>query len=383
LKEKRLALVETGLEVSRSSERARFYVPQIDMLRFAAFVMVFVFHSLPQTPAPYLMKGLSEPLASLLAVVVNSAGYGVDLFFVISSYLITRLLLAELAADKTLDVKAFYIRRALRIWPLYYTFLIVGFIIQRILSLHALSNESFISFLVFLGNWGLARNPDGSLAFGILWSLCVEEQFYLIWPLILSRFTLGAIPVITAGMIAVAICSRLVLAGFDVPYASIWTITLSRLDPIAMGVLLAIVPRKHLIAPLLALLLAILCLPALSYLNITLAPRFGLVLGFTGVAFICALVVAAVVDSDPIRVGVLGRGIVYLGKISFGLYVFHAVMLELALAFLPSASGTIQLLRIALALFATIAAAMLSYAFLEKPFLRLKERFTYVHSRPV
>jgi peptidoglycan/LPS O-acetylase OafA/YrhL len=262
--------------------------------------------------------------------------------------------------------------------------LIAGFIIQCFLSLHALSSESFTSFLVFLGNWQLAWNPGGPYrAFVILWSLCVEEQFYLIWPLVLSRVQLGTTPVIAVGMIAVAIFSRLLMTSLDVPYDSIWMVTLSRLDPIAMGLLLAIVPRRRRVDRVLVLLLALLGLPAMSYLNITLAPRYGLVLGFTGVSLICGLVVGAVVDLGPIRLGALGRAVVYLGKISFGLYIFHAVMLELALAFFPSTSAAVQLLRIALALVATIAAAMLSYAFLEKPFLQLKERFTYVRSRPV
>ena len=106
----------------RSEHSARFYRPELDVLRFFAFLGVFIFHSAPRTMDFYNAAGYPHWLSSLLIPAFGAGAYGVDLFFALSAYLITSLLLRERAATGALDLRGFYLRRILRIWPLYLAF---------------------------------------------------------------------------------------------------------------------------------------------------------------------------------------------------------------------------------------------------------------------
>jgi peptidoglycan/LPS O-acetylase OafA/YrhL len=106
----------------RPSVKPSFYRPELDVLRFFAFLSVFVYHTL-YVPLDHLVgRGVPMWFAQLQVGISRAGAYGVDLFFALSAYLITELLLREKEYRGTLDVKSFYIRRILRIWPLYYVF---------------------------------------------------------------------------------------------------------------------------------------------------------------------------------------------------------------------------------------------------------------------
>ena len=118
-------VAETASEAPavRSGGRAeRFYRPELDVLRFFAFLGVFIFHAAPRTMDFYDRAGYPHWLSSLLIPTFGAGAYGVDLFFALSAYLITSLLLRERAATGALDLRGFYLRRILRIWPLYLAF---------------------------------------------------------------------------------------------------------------------------------------------------------------------------------------------------------------------------------------------------------------------
>src|SRR3954463_14084740 len=102
--------------------RSAFYRPELDALRFFAFFAVFVHHTLPHDPTKYA----AQHLPGFLAVVAGAGAFGVDLFFLLSAYLITSLLLRERRQTGKIAVRAFYLRRILRIWPLYFFALLVA-----------------------------------------------------------------------------------------------------------------------------------------------------------------------------------------------------------------------------------------------------------------
>ena len=108
---------------SARAATARFYHPELDQLRFFAFLMVFLHHAFPHQPEFWTKLGVPGPIAQVLSGIGATGAFGVSLFFVLSSYLITELLLREKELIGTLDVKSFYVRRILRIWPLYFFFL--------------------------------------------------------------------------------------------------------------------------------------------------------------------------------------------------------------------------------------------------------------------
>lgn len=220
----------------------RFYLPALDGLRFVAFLAVFVAHAGP--------KGLSRvswlgPLGPALDVVTSAGLFGVDLFFVLSAYLITGLLLREAEARGQINIGAFYLRRALRIWPLYYVALALTVFVVPHLITDDFPFAHAIAFALFAGNWStvVLGGPDSVAA--PLWSVSVEEQFYLVWPLFLLIFGVRRIPQIAFGALTVAFATRaaLLLAGGSHDF---WNNTFTRLDPIALGALVAVATRRRL-----------------------------------------------------------------------------------------------------------------------------------------
>src|SRR5262245_52057346 len=104
-----------------------FYLPQLDILRFFAFLAVFLNHTFPHDIDSFVHMGAPRVVAKVLLLIVKSSSFGLDVFFVLSSYLITTLLLREIDFRGRVDLGRFYLRRALRTWPLYYLFLAVCF----------------------------------------------------------------------------------------------------------------------------------------------------------------------------------------------------------------------------------------------------------------
>jgi peptidoglycan/LPS O-acetylase OafA/YrhL len=339
---------------------ARFHRPELDVLRFGAFFLVYLHHAMPHTSAEYAVGGV---LAQGLAAVARAGALGVDLFFALSSYLITELLLREHALTATLNIRAFYTRRILRIWPLYYFALFVlAPAMQLFDPTDTLPPNYVAGFALLSGNWICAFGGYPASSFSLLWSVSIEEQFYLIWPWLVRR-NVQRIGTWAIGMLAVASITRIVLAATGTVHPGVWCNTLARLDPIAGGALLALwtkEPRPRM------------WLAGAGLLGLLLAGGFASHAGW--VTLLTYPLAAA--SAIAILAGVLGsiwgrrfRLPIYLGKISFGLYVFHAAAIEIA--------GPI------LALPLTIVAAALCYRLLEAPFLRLKERFALVRSRPL
>src|SRR5260221_8487443 len=111
-------------ECRATTPQRRFYHPELDCLRFFAFFAVFIFHTLPHEADYYSARNI--PFAALIASVSRAGSFGVDLFFLLSAYLITELLLREKESFGHVHLKSFYLRRILRIWPLYFLAIFIG-----------------------------------------------------------------------------------------------------------------------------------------------------------------------------------------------------------------------------------------------------------------
>lgn len=370
-------------------ENQGFYHPELDALRFFAFLAVFFHHALPGEASFYLRGGLSPIFTQWLLAAKGAGAYGVDLFFVLSSYLITELLLREHARRGSFSVSAFYMRRALRIWPLYFTFIAATvFLIPTILPDERFGTIYIVSFLLFVGNWVCAAQGLPFSVASPLWSISVEEQFYLGWPLALRLFGISRIKLIAIVMLSAALATRVVLAltGFEHP--AVWCNTLARLDPIAVGAILAVVldGRAPKISNSLRLLFC-----GLSIASFLLVAKY---LGQDGPTSIIAytvtaaasvfLLIASLRNDVPILRVAPFSWLVYLGRISYGLYVFHLLALAVVAKVLMPRLGTISFEgRIILSFLVTVLLAAASYSWLERPFLRLKKRFTFVSDREI
>ena len=374
----------------RTPETARdFYHPELDVLRFFAFLAVFFHHAIPAESAFYARGGLSPTITQWLLAAKEAGAYGVDLFFVLSSYLITELLLREHARRGTFSVAAFYARRALRIWPLYFVFIAATiFIVPALLPQEQFGPIYIVSFLLFFGNWACAIYGLPFSVASPLWSISVEEQFYIGWPLALRLIGIHRIKVIAFSLLGIAIGTRVFLAVGGFQHPAVWCNTLARLDPIALGALLALflggrAPQisNALRFALLGLSFAIFLLVA-KFLSQD-GPTSVLTYAATAVASVCLLVAFLRNEASFLRVAPFSW-LVYLGRISYGLYVFHLLALVLvARVLIPQLPNGISFEgRRIVSFLLTLLLAAVSYHLLEKPFLRLKKRFTYTPSGP-
>jgi peptidoglycan/LPS O-acetylase OafA/YrhL len=373
---------------SPRSAASRFYHPELDALRFLAFLMVFLHHGFPHQPEFWTKLAVPSVIARVLADIGATGAFGVSLFFVLSAYLITELLLREKEQVGSLDVKSFYIRRILRIWPLYFFFLVLAAALQWFVPGQHVGWRAGLMFSALAGNWYIVFIGFPSSVIFPLWSVSIEEQFYLTWPLIVRRVSQSAIAAIAVTLLGVATAARFYLGTHHRFESEIWCNTLVQLDPIAAGILIAVllrgaVPRFSKPARVAMIVAGVTCLAAAAnYFGIKNDPltTTRIVLGYPTVALGGVLLLLAVLreDASPLK------PLVYLGRISYGLYVFHVLGLLISDYVVPNQTATLVRygLRVFVALGFTVAMAAISYRWLETPFLRLKQRFTYVLSRP-
>jgi peptidoglycan/LPS O-acetylase OafA/YrhL len=365
---------------------ARFYLPELDAIRFVAFLLVFLSHVVPGEPEFYRHAGITQSVATAIVSLAAGGAFGVDLFFALSAFLITTLLLREQQVSGNIDVASFYWRRILRIWPLYFTFLLLlAPWVRRFLPGDTLPTRDVIAFALMVGNWAFVLWGYARSSVGPLWSVSVEEQFYLAWPLVLRRFS-ASLPGALLAIWGVSIATRtaLVLAGAAHP--QIWCNTMAHLDPIAGGGLLAVVFNRQRIALPTWARVALLCCGVGIF---ALAGRYGDFAGpralvtYPVVALSsCLFIAASLRPRIDLAQQALVRPVLYLGKISYGLYVFHLMFIMLLGVGAAQTPGRRALL-ICVALLCSVAAAATSYHILERPFLALKARFTHIASRPL
>ena len=359
------------------------------MLRFFAFLMVFLHHAFPHDPAFWTKLGFPMFLAQIVAGIGATGALGVSLFFVLSSYLITELLLREKDLTGTLDIRSFYIRRILRIWPLYFAFLALAVALHWVVPGQHVTLRAGLWFSFLAGNWFIVFHGFPTSVIFPLWSVSIEEQFYITWPAIVRRVTETGMLVGAGLLLVVATASRVYLGIHHTLESDVWCNTFVQLDPIAIGILLAVllkgeVPRLSKPARGAMLLAGItgLALGAL-YFGIKSDPitTTRIVLGYPSVAIGGALVLLSVLRNGKKRANPV---LVYLGRISYGLYVFHVLGLMISDFTVHDQAANLfrYSLRVGVALAATIAMAAVSYRWLETPFLGLKQRFTHVLSRP-
>ncbi len=379
------------IQSSGRSESTRYYRPELDCLRFIAFFYVFVRHVWQSTEFGTADLSIPPILVGILQPIIAAGLYGVDVFFALSAFLITKLLLLERDRTGAVHVRSFYLRRILRIWPLYFAFVLL-LMPYEVLAV-GVRLKYYASLFTFTQNWYCSWNTvvESTLTLA-LWSVCVEEQFYLVWPFLIGcSKRLRNIGLLLCCVFAFTCLYRVYYVSGPVPHpGSMWGNTFTRLDPFALGGLLALLLHKR----------DLVCSRLIRYSAIVLGLGLFWYLGtypeaatfdkyplwsYPMAAAASVLWLFAFATAPPrAEYSRLFKAFSYLGKISYGLYVFHWPAMALWIGMFSSFHGypiTIFLARTTLALLTTLALAMASYTWLEKPFLSLKQRFTYVPSR--
>ena len=362
------------------------HILSLDGVRGVAISLVLMLHLLwanPQTGSR-LLDFLSE---------IRSVGWvGVDLFFALSGFLITGILFDTLNTRHYF--RNFYARRFLRIVPIYYGVILVVFVAVHPPTLA--QARPFLLLLTYLQNTPLWWNGNGSpLAIELtnhLWSLSVEEQFYLVWPVILflvrDRRKLLWIAVILASFAPVA---RAILLAHGAPFGATYNMTICRADSLLSGAWLALVVRGSLRTRVLKLASPVFVLAFSACM--VMAWRTGNfdwqvnrpinLYGYSLIAIASTAFVAMALRPGSITGSVMRyRPLRFLGKYSYGIYVYHHIIgftLTLTIVNVLHAHIHSKLLfhaaRLIVEVPAILLIAWLSYHFYEQPFLRLKKYF--------
>ncbi|HEV2578718.1 MAG TPA: acyltransferase [Acidobacteriaceae bacterium] len=325
------------------------YYPELDGVRAIAALLVMLFHA--------QQEGLS------LRFSLGFGQTGVDLFFVLSGFLITSILLKAAPRDWS-EVRTFYTRRALRIFPLYYVTLILCWIL--------LSRPSWF-FWVYLQNFWISfgKISHGPMHF---WSLAVEEQFYLVWPFLVIFVPRKRLLPILTGTIVFAAVLRFVLAAF---HQSVFVLTFTRLDGLAAGAVLATLNARGPLTRWARLMLSIAGLSTVAAAILghlfrdSNNPSF-VAIKYTLITAIYTCLMGSLLSRPNSRaVKLLSmRWLRWIGRISYGLYVFHPFVFAWTYRHFP---GQPMLLRAGLATVFTFAIAAFSWYSFERWFIRLKE----------
>ena len=368
----------------------------LDGLRAIAICMVMVHHYTQSIPK----SGLGDRYFHGIA---NSCWIGVDLFFVLSGFLITGILYD--AKGSPSYFRTFYIRRSLRIFPIYYMLLLVVFMILPALHLSivdpfTLSHARW--FWLYGANYftGLVSWPDRAVVH--LWSLAIEEHFYLLWPVIVFIASKRQLLIGGAVFLFVAIGMRYYAATHGTSSTSIYVMTHYRIDTLVMGGLLALCWKtpdlratlirhsgKAAILFLLVMVVWLVSTQGLDWTSWSPAQQAG---GYTviGLFFAAAHVVSLNLPSGALFYRILTCApAIWLGQLSYGMYLFHRPIeiVAIKLGLHPSAHVDVgypnwpyELAYILGNAAATALVAWITWNLFEKHVLRLKDRFIYQNS---
>jgi peptidoglycan/LPS O-acetylase OafA/YrhL len=360
----------------------RIYFPELDGLRFFAFLLVFVHHHSLFSNIPYL------------SILHTNGWIGVDLFFGLSAFLFTKLLIAEFNKTKTISFKKFYLRRIFRIWPIY--FLFIGFSVALYLfSIGSIGNSigiRIIGLFTFSDNIMTAIYGYNPLPYtSHLWTITYEEQFYIFIPFIILLLVRSSFKKKLVSLISVFILLnviRLVLIANNTPHPAIWVLPITHFESIILGIVIGFGGFDFLlkkIKPLLVGLIGIFFFVFLSLLPPLDNISYWLVPSYLFIGISTSMVLFSVFNSTYLKKIFSKQVFVFLGKRSYGLYVYHllgngvAAYMQAHISILPSNS----LISFIYSLSFTIIVSIISYFVIETPFLKLKKKFEIIISRPI
>jgi peptidoglycan/LPS O-acetylase OafA/YrhL len=377
-------------------------IPELDGLRGTAILMVLIFHL---QIAGFLRVG--KPLSR----VVGLGSLGVDLFFVLSGFLITSILIET--KDSTNYFSSFYARRSLRIFPVCFVCILLYFHAWTPLTEHihffggemnppanAVRSDE-LWYWLYISNWRdwLTRGGFASHWLGHFWSLAVEEQFYLFWPLAIYLCPRPRLPHLFAGVIVVSFLLSVAAEFGGAAAETVHRLTIFRLDTFALGAMVALILRNSLwtkrisehlrvIFPTstIAALLAIAAfghIPHVPWISIAYLSAAAC---FSCAVFLCVSASGSVSwFSRSMRLPWLRK----FGKYSYAMYVFHGPiyhLVQLLFIFLISSRlitaegiwlSAMRWAEILISFGATYLVALISWRCIERPILKFKSRFTY------
>ena len=402
-----------------SSKMLKIYFPGLNSLRFfAAFAVIFThvelvkkflgfgshWLDLDQLSTSTPIEAVLKKEISILTPYISNAGpLGVTMFFVLSGFLISYLLFAERKETGRIDVKQFYIRRILRIWPLYFVMIILGFFVLPMTELFEIPAqkknfnnyfwENLILFLLFLPNLAFSIYRTAIPNIGHLWSIGVEEQFYLIWPWIIIKSKSFIKTIILFILIIVLI--KAVVLGLSQVHDATWLsalkrfLAMSKLECMAVGALGAYFLffenskiLKFIYRP--SVMVISIFIIAFGILFVPMQIQDGAHLLYAA----CFMIIILNISSNPKPIVNLENAVFsFLGKISYGIYMYHMAVAALVLHlardtwhFGRDLRPVESLIVYSSVILITILVATISYYVIELPFIKRKKSVSNILS---
>jgi len=317
---------------------------------------------------------------------VSPGGLGVLAFFVLSGFLITWLLLAEQQRFGTVSLRAFYARRVLRLFPAFYVYWFLATVTVLALGKRFVFGEALAAFF-YVHNYYQAFQDTPATAFSHTWSLGVEEQFYLLWPVLFLllglRHNLRHMAVGLAVIVfAVWVWRTVLVFGVGVPQRYVYSAFDTRADHLLIGCLLAVALRARFVPRFWRVLCTspVMSLLTVSLTIITCVAEYRLGTTFRNtVSFLVHPLLIAVLIPQLIsfRATMMWswlnwRPVRYLGRISYSIYLYQQIAMEPPKQLLATYPWA---LRLAVSVAVVVGVASASHWLIEKPFLRLKDRY--------
>lgn len=388
------------MSFSSSQNKLSDYQPALDGLRAVAIIWVLLHNGAFEQALSF-----DSLLKKLMDTVLNSGWMGVQLFFVLSGFLITGILV-DAKSQRTPNLfRNFYMRRVVRIFPIYYLFLFATFIASfLVMPIPDWLGEAYTQkwwFFLYLNNW---VQPFQEVGFAHLWSLAVEEQFYLFWPIIVIALSTARLYLACLLMVIVAIAFRVWMMAGDTAYgeSAAYVMTFARIDALALGALLAIFLRQENSYHKIKRTILFVSLVAGLYFVVVLLSEHGIANVSSGwpilnQSFAAMLFVALIYYS--LNLGDSGKKaellqkllsvgwLCSIGRYSYAIYIFHLpishllhehVSVHFITWFGPvdGVTGPVVFILDQLILFGSCyLLAWCSWRIVEKPFLAMKHRW--------
>jgi peptidoglycan/LPS O-acetylase OafA/YrhL len=369
--------------LSKDSYKGKYF-SELNALRFIGFIGIFFGHIFFSQD----LKIVNSKLYSIFFDYGKILGYiSLDSFFVLSSFLITWKALEELKISGNFRFRNFLIRRTLRIWPLYFLIVLIGFSIQYLSSYFNLETSdlpSFWSFLFFVLNFDIIVNGYEFLFFMVfMWSISVEEQFYIFWAIIL-KFCQKFLLIISIFLIVVSLIFRLYVLGDNL---SLNFNTISALGNFGVGAISAMMAFKttylfNLIRNMSKTQIMIMYLMMITvFVLMPYLTKYALFIVFQKLLF--SIFYAFIIleqsycTNSFFKVSILKKFNFY-GKISYGLYCYHGIIITIVMSlsyYLNSSLFNSLVLYPIIIFISTLIISVISFRYYESKFLKIKNKY--------